>query len=175
MSNELERAKRTAELAQERVALLERLSMIRKEFADLIDDDVSAAVDSPPDTPVLSKSSGVRADTPSAVPTGDAPRRRGRPPGSGKKDTVSITVIGKQAAKEESQKDLPSLLTHIAETENRPLKLADFVQLARRAGYNTTAKDFPNMVYQALLKLVKRKVLEKDQTTRDYHYVGKAA
>lgn len=160
MSNELDRAKKFAELAQERVGLIERLEEIKREFSSLVDDEVSAAVGGPV----------------------EQRRGRGRPPGSSNKKSSGggeggITVVGRTATKEGGGdwKDLPTLLSHIAETQSRALKLADFVQLARAAGYTSDAKDFPNMVYQALLKLVKRGVLEKDQESRDYHYVGKAA
>lgn len=163
--NQTERAKRVAENAQELAGLLERVAEVKAQMRDdyyaLIDEEVAAAV---------------TATTANAV-TADRPRR-GRPPGSGKKET-GITVIGRQQTVKENTsgewKDLPTLLSHIAETQNRPLKLADFVQLARAAGYTSDAKDFPNMVYQSLLKLVKRGVLEKDQESRDYHYIGKAA
>ena len=159
--NQMERAKRVAENAQELAGLLERVgelkSQMREDYYALIDEEVSAAV------------------APTNAVTTDRPKR-GRPPGSRKE--AGITVIGRQSTAGTGTgewKDLPSLLSHIAETQNRPLKLADFVQLARSAGYNTQAKDFPNMVYQSLLKLVKRGVLEKDQESRDYHYIGKAA
>jgi hypothetical protein len=58
---------------------------------------------------------------------------------------------------------------------NRPLKLAEFVPLVREAGYTTKAKDFSNMVYQALLKLVRRGTLKKNAETREYACAGKKA
>lgn len=70
--------------------------------------------------------------------------------------------------------DLPTLLTQIAADARKPLKIADFVELARKSGYQSDANDFPNMVYQSLRKLVKRGVLEKDQDSRNYHFVKAA-
>lgn len=149
MSMSLEKAQRVAELAQERVGLLERLADVNKEIASAMVDDGSTEV--------------------VARPAQAAPKKKGG---------NSITVIGKgtpRKAVDGDKPDLPTLLERIAAEQKRPLKIADFVALARQAGYQTEAKDFPNMVYQALLKLVKRGVLEKDQESRDYHYVGQAA
>ena len=71
--------------------------------------------------------------------------------------------------------DLPTLLETIGQNLNKPLALPDFVTLVRESGYTTKAKDFSNMVYQALLKLVKRGKFKKNDETRCYEYVGKAA
>ena len=70
---------------------------------------------------------------------------------------------------------LPNLLETISQQMNKPLKLADFVTLVREAGYTTEAKDFSNMVYQALLKLVRRGTLKKNAETRGYVYAGEKA
>ena len=72
------------------------------------------------------------------------------------------------------QTDLPTVLAQIA-ARSKPLALADFVALSRQAGYVSEAKDYPNMVYQALLKLVKKGVLRKDADSRAYTFIGEAA
>jgi hypothetical protein len=152
MSMSLEKAQRVAELAQERVGLLERLADVNREIA-------AAMADEP----------GAVSDTTVVRSTAPAPKKAKK---------TGITVIGKGVPRKTDdgkQPDLPTLLAQIAAEQQRPLKIADFVSLARAAGYQTDAKDFPNMVYQALLKLVKRGILEKDQESRDYHYVGQAA
>ena len=82
--------------------------------------------------------------------------------------------VGRGHKAEVKQPDLPSMLAQIA-AETKPLMLADFVALAREAGYVTEAKDFPNRVYQALLKLVRQGVLKKDQGSRVYNLVGETA
>jgi hypothetical protein len=71
--------------------------------------------------------------------------------------------------------DLPTLLETISQQVNRPLKLAELVTLVREAGYTTEAKDFSNMVYQALLKLVRRGTLTKNAETREYAWAGEKA
>lgn len=71
--------------------------------------------------------------------------------------------------------DLPTLLATISQQVNKPLKQADFVTLVREAGYTTKAKDFSNMVYQALLKLVRRGTLTKNTEKREYVYAGEKA
>lgn len=122
----LEKARRIAELADERVRLLERLAEITAEMA------IQLGLDEMP------------APTPRPVPS--APRSV--------RDTTKL--------------DLPAILTTSATEHQQPLRIADFVRLARQAGYITGAKDFPNMVYQAILKLVRRGVLRKDRDNGSY-------
>jgi ribosomal protein S20 len=50
--------------------------------------------------------------------------------------------------------------------------LSEFVASAQRAGYVSEARDFSNMVYQAILKLVKKGVLTKDKRSRVYYVIG---
>lgn len=63
---------------------------------------------------------------------------------------------------------LPDLLARLAAEQKEPLRIADFVALARQSGYRSDAEVFPNLVYHALLKLVKAGVLMKDRETRSY-------
>ena len=97
---------------------------------------------------------------------GEQPKRRGRPP---KAEGEKVARNG------EKRIELPALLETIAQQSNKPLLLTDFVAKAREAGYTTNAKDFSNMVYQALLKLVNKGMFRKITETREYEYVGKAA
>jgi len=135
-----DQAHRVAELAQERVRLLERLTEIDKELANEM----------------------ASSNTP-------APAARPTAKGIGR-----IVGVGKGHEADGKQPDLPTLLAQIA-AKTKPLKLADFVALSREAGYVTEARDFPNMVYHALLKLVRQGVLKKDQASRVYNFVGEAA
>jgi hypothetical protein len=64
--------------------------------------------------------------------------------------------------------NLPNLLARLAAEQREPLRIADFVALARQSGYRSDAEDFPNLVYHALLKLVKAGVLMKDREARSY-------
>lgn len=102
----------------------------------------------------------------------DAPKKRGRPKGSKNKPKEAATGIANGDGK---PIDLPTLLETIGQQVNKPLVLADFVTLVRESGYTTKAKDFPNMVYQALHKLVKRGSFSKNEETRAYEFVQKAA
>jgi hypothetical protein len=97
-----------------------------------------------------------KAPAASASATATPPRRGpGRPP----KNRDAVVVVGKS---DDKSPDLPTLLTKIAADAKRPLKISDFVSLARSSGYKTAARDFGNMVYQALLKLCKKNVLSKN-------------
>jgi len=136
----LDQALRVAELAQERVRLLERLSEIEKEVASEMESSVTPG----PVARLTARGSGANAE-----------------------------VGGNQEA-EFKQPDLPTLLAQIA-AKSKPLKLSDFVALARQAGYVTEAKDFPNMIYHAILKLVRQGVLKKDKGSRVYNFLGEAA
>jgi ribosomal protein S20 len=69
---------------------------------------------------------------------------------------------------------LPALLRKIA-AKSKPLTLPEFVFLSRQAGYASEARDYPNMVYQALLKLVRKGVLIKDTASRVYRFNGESA
>lgn len=97
-----------------------------------------------------------------------APRRRGRPKGA--KNKPKEVVEG-----DDKSIDLPTLLETISQQVSRPLTCADFVTLVRESGYKTKAKDFSNMIYQALLKLIKRGKFKKNEETRAYEFVKNAA
>lgn len=110
--------------------------------------------------------------TATAVPA-QAPVKRGRPKAAAKPKTGQKAGV---PAGDGKTIDLPTLLETIGQNLNKPLALADFVTLVRESGYTTKAKDFSNMVYQALLKLVKRGKFKKNDETRCYEYVpAKAA
>jgi hypothetical protein len=158
----LELKLKEAELLQEQVGLLQRLREIELEMNGVVaTQTVKAAA---PAKAVVN-----------AAPTGEVVRRRGRPPGTGKAAAAAATKAAGVATDDGKSVDLPTLLETIAQQVNRPLLLADFVTLARQAGYTTKAKDFSNMVYQSVLKLVKKGLFRKNDETRAYEYVGKAA
>jgi hypothetical protein len=146
---DLERLNRQAELLQEEIGLLQRLREI----------DLERQGGSGPATVKTTTT------TAAAVAQTDAPKRRGRP---AKVKAGISTDDGKSI-------DLPTLLVSLAQNVNKPLLLADFVTLAREAGYTTKAKDFSNMVYQAVLKLVKKGLFKKNDETRAYEFVKAAA
>lgn len=149
----LEVLTRQAERLQERIGLLNRLRELELEDAAVT---VTAA-------PATQAKTAAPAQTAPVAAT----KKRGRPKQTGAKAGVP-TGDGKTI-------DLPTLLETIGQNLNKPLALPDFVTLVRESGYSTKAKDFSNMVYQALLKLVKRGKFKKNDETRCYEYVGKAA
>ena len=106
------------------------------------------------------------------APQGDATVKRGRPKAAAKPKTGQKAGV---PAGDGKTIDLPTLLETIGQNLNKPLALADFVTLVRESGYTTKAKDFSNMVYQALLKLVKRGKFKKNDETRCYEYVAAKA
>ena len=146
---DLEKLNRQAELLQEEIGLLQRLREIDLERQG----------------PAVSVKAAVKPTTTAVVAQTDAPKKRGRP---AKVKAGIVTDDGKSI-------DLPTLLVSLAQNVNKPLLLADFVTLAREAGYTTKAKDFSNMVYQAVLKLVKKGLFKKNDETRAYEFVKAAA
>lgn len=120
-------------------------------------------------TKVATANTSTPKTTPKSTPSTDAPKKRGRPKGSKNKPKEAT------AGGEGKSLDLPTLLETIGQSVDKPLVLSDFVTLVREAGYTTKAKDFSNMVYQALLKLVKRGSFKKNEETRAYEFVGEAA
>jgi hypothetical protein len=158
--DQLESKLKEAELLQEQIGLLQRVREIELEITGGV---VAATVAT---VPTVKATAPVQAQ---AAPTGEV-KRRGRPKGT----TNAVKAAG-VATDDGKSVDLPTLLETIAQQVNRPLLLADFVTLAREAGYTTKAKDFSNMVYQSVLKLVKKGLFKKNEETRAYEYVGKAA
>lgn len=156
----MNRMMKVAELAAECFGMMEQVATLQERIAEA-KKEIKELVDAE-ETPTATMETTEETLPIEAAPSG---KRRGRPPGS----KNSITVVGK---KKPVEKYLPRLLERIAKEQAKPLKLAAYVSLARNAGYVSSADDFPNMVYQSLLKLVRKRVLEKDQETRDYHYIG---
>jgi hypothetical protein len=69
--------------------------------------------------------------------------------------------------------DLPTRLTAIAVTSNKPLRLIDFEVQMMRAGYTTKAKGgVSGMVYHGIGFLVRHGVLRRDIATHGYVFCG---
>lgn len=175
----LEVIRRRAELTQELAALLERANEVEDELRSLSQGSL---------VPKASKSASSGSSASGSTATQEAPRKRGRPrkdqsqsqSQSQAQDQTTDRKRGRPkkvqvTTDDGKQMDLPHLLETIAQEVGRPLKQSDFVTLVREAGYKSQAKDFSNMIYQSLLKLVKRGVLEKDSDNRTYTFSGKAA
>lgn len=166
--DQLELKQKEALLLEEQIGLLQRVREIELEIANFVVTKAqNAAVQTRRAAPVASPA------------TNGVAKRRGRPKGSKnvRKDKTLVLADGQVVEQGDDGKsiDLPSLLETIAQQVDRPLLLADFVTLAREAGYTTKAKDFSNMVYQAVLKLVKKGLFKKNDETRAYEYVGQVA
>jgi hypothetical protein len=147
---DLEVLTRQAERLQERIGLLQRLRDLELEDAGVVPAKQTATPGHPGTAPVTAAPAKKRAGRPKATKAGVP------------------TEDGKMI-------DLPTLLETIGQNLNKPITLPDFVTLVRQYGYTTKAKDFSNMVYQSLLKLVKRGKFKKNDETRCYEYIGKAA
>lgn len=103
-------------------------------------------------------------------------RKRGRPPGSKNKPKdgeQTVDAVGGDGDGDGDGKviDLPGLIETIGQQVHKPLTVADFVTLVLESGYTTKAKDFSNIVYQSLHKLVKRGMFVRNGETRAYEYV----
>ena len=70
------------------------------------------------------------------------------------------------------QMKLPDLLEQIGQQHSHPMKYDVFAQFVQESGYKTNAANLNNMVYQCLQKLVKKKVFQKNNETREYQYIG---
>jgi TolA-binding protein len=150
-----EKIQKQLELLQEQVGLLERLAEIEESLGS---DNGVAPVPAP------APAQATKGQTKKATTKKATAPKAATANGEGERAGVQ-TDDGKVM-------DLPTLLETIGQQVNKPLMLPDFVTLVRKAGYNTKAKDFSNMVYQALLKLCKRGKFEKNAETRAYVYVG---
>lgn len=84
-----------------------------------------------------------------AAATTDSGKRRGRPPGSSKNGPTLLekcaTLLGKA---------------------KKPLLLKEVLERLNESGHNTSAKSFPNVLYQTLNKGVKDKRISKDAEKR---------
>lgn len=67
---------------------------------------------------------------------------------------------------------LLTLLTQIAVEQARPLTLVEFVSLAWETDFHTEARCYSGLIYAAIRKLVALGILEQDQVTHRYRYVG---
>jgi len=170
-------AQKFAELNEEKVGLLNRLAEID---AALTGQAVA--------TTVATVAAPKQAPKPTAQ-VADAPKRRGRPP-KNPNATAAAPVTGDVAApkrrgrppknpnavpqNKEKRIELPNLLETIIQTHGKPMKHEELVVAARNAGYKSEAKDFSNMVYQCLVKLVKKGTLGKDNEGKNAEYTFRA-
>lgn len=150
-----------AELLQEEIGLLQRVQEIELERNGKVAASKSTRTTKSTKIAVKDKSKYVKAE---------GGKRRGRPPGS--KNVKSANDSNDDDGK---SIDLQSLLSTIAQQTGKPLLIKDFVALALESGYTTKAKDFSNIVYQSVLKLVKKGVFQKNTETRAYEFVQDVA
>lgn len=68
---------------------------------------------------------------------------------------------------------LPDLLRTIGQQyAGQKIQYKALAEEVMKTGYNSNSKNFNNMVYQSLQKLVKRGVYTKDVETREYQFIG---
>lgn len=172
-----ELASRTAERWEERVGLLNRLAEIDGELgigviptptkAKKVVSATAASVTGT-DTPKKRgrpRKNPVAQAAPVATDGVPAPKRRGRPP----KNSSAVPVV------KEKRLELPSLLQTIVQTHGKPMRHEELVVAARTAGYKSGASDFSNMVYQCLVKLVKKGTFAKANEGKNAEYTFRAA
>jgi hypothetical protein len=173
--SQAEQAKKNAELELERAGLLERLAEIEANLGGKATVTAAAPAKTVP--------------APKAATT-DAPKRRGRPPKAKVATAAPVAVDGQPAPKrrgrppknpnavvapKEKRIELPGLLETIIQSHGKPMKHEELVVAARNAGYKSDAKDFSNMVYQCLVKLVKKGTLNKANEGKNAEYTFRAA
>ena len=115
-----------------------------------------------------SKTTKVAKPKAPAVP-GAEPKKRGRPRKVQPEGQAEASGDGKAIK-------LPALLKTIGQSLTKPVTMVEIVDLVRKAGYVSEAKDYSNMVYQGLTKLVDKGHFTKttkadDPTTRIYEWV----
>jgi len=69
---------------------------------------------------------------------------------------------------------LPKLLVAICAEAQHPMKIDEITKELKAKGWNTSAQDPGNMVYQTLLRLIHKGVFAKDEE-QAYKYVGNVA
>lgn len=151
----------------------EQLVAIRGEIARLQKQvgliEQLAALDKEDGKPVANKP---KAAPKPAVP-GEEPKKRGRP----RKDPAEASGDG---SNEEKSLKLPALLRTIGQSANKPMTMPELVDMVKDAGYKSDAKDYHNMVYQGMQKLVKaghfkKTVAPADPSVRAYEWVASDA
>lgn len=155
--NELALLEDEAQKIQKRIVLV-------KQLAALESGDSKAAPKTPKAAP--------KPKAP-AVP-GAEPKKRGRPRKVQPEGAAAVAGEGDGKAIK-----LPALLKTIGQSLTKPVTMVEIVNLVREAGYKSDAKDYANMVYQGLTKLVDKGLFTKtvkvdDPTTRIYEYVPSA-
>jgi len=164
--------KQAIELLQQRAAkeeeLREELKEIDAKLAELgwsFKSEDGAAIKPTPTVTVgrqPPKQSGPRATRQARKPAANGQKRgRGRP------SKAELGVEGKQPPLEE-------LLLELVEKSRNGLALDEMVTQALKAGYKSTSKNFHNMVQQAVGRMMKKKVLVRDNDSMRY-FKGEAA
>jgi hypothetical protein len=88
------------------------------------------------------------------------------------KTTKRVAVSTRKDNQGEKQLKLPELLEQIGQEHTHPMKYEMFAKFVQESGYQTSASNLNNMVYQCLRKLVKKNIFQKNADTREYQYVG---
>ena len=88
--------------------------------------------------------------------------RRGRP-------RKSETVVG--ASKDGKSMKLPTLLKTLGQ-QNPKMTHNQITKMVHDYGYETKSSNLSSMVYQQLLRLVKKEIFSYDKETREYTYNG---
>lgn len=157
----VERATKAAELSNELLALHDRIAEVERDLGNL-----GFGGEMPPKKSKKTTSAAAATATETNA-DGTTKKRRGRPPGSGKK-----TTDGGSGEESTGRTSLADILCQIGQETKSELLLADIVKKAREAGYETKSKNFSNMVYQALIKLMNAGKFNRNNDTMGYTYAA---
>jgi len=91
-----------------------------------------------------------------------------------KRRVANLSKLRRELSDNEKNMKLPSLLIMLGQQNaGRSVTYKELAEMVQESGYSTESKNFSNMVYQSLQKLVNRGFYTKNDETREYQYVGK--
>lgn len=158
----------TLNIAQEKKRIQDQMEKLSEQFALLSRyEELAGQSGTVSETKTVKVKAEKAPKAPKSPPADGQKRGRGRPPGSKNKPKDGSAPATSSETAEKPMK-LPELLMTFLSEVNKPLRLSDFVTMAREAGYKSKAKKFENVVYQTLHKLVEAGVLKRDGVTREY-------
>ena len=188
--SQAESAKHRAELELERAGLLERVAEIQAELGLKVvgkrGRPAKAVAEAPkrrgrPPKAKVAADAPKKRGRPAKAKVAEAPKKRGRPAKAKvaaeapKKRGRPPKADAKVKADKPKRIELPELLETIVQKHGKAMKHEELVVAAREAGYKSEAKDFSNMVYQCLVKLVKKGTLAKANEGKNAEYSFRAA
>ena len=166
MATDLEQA---IELIQQKVAKQKELDEIDSKIAELgviLPGGNSTPVSGAPTKPAPTVTVGKATEAKTKPSAPRAPRSK--PAAASDADKRGRGRPSKAESGVDKQPPLEELLLELVEKAKHGLSLAEMVELALKAGYVSTSKNFHNMVQQAVGRMMKKKVLVRDNDSMRY-------